>query len=230
VAEAQSTRIKLHLEVKDSGHGVAPEQQTLLFQTFMQADNSSVRQFGGTGLGLVLSRQIARAMGGDVGLAASDSGGSTFWFSAWLALPGEAQGAVEDAREAWRQTEDRVRRLHAGRSVLLAEDNAVNREVACGLLTGVGLSVDTAVDGAVAVRMAVAKTYDLILMDVQMPELDGLGATREIRSRIGTSVPIIALTSNAASCAPPLRAARRLCAAVRRCAAWSHSPVPRCAG
>ena len=331
-------RLQVRFEVQDTGTGIAPEHQQRLFSPFEQADNSTTRSHGGTGLGLALTRHLAALMQGEAGVISTPGQGSTFWFTAWLrrarddvpqvvpmptlqALHGmrallvddlpealaalserllmlglrvdpvsSAAAAVEraareaaagraydimlidwrmepvdgietlrrlrqalgpkmapsilvtafDATPAWQAARDArfdsvllkpvtasalhdclvgvlnrnrpsllrpssapgksealLRAEHPGRRVLLVEDNPINREVAHALLSAVGLVVETAEDGAEAVDMAAARPYDLILMDMQMPRMDGLAATRAIREQGDLTVPIFAMTANA---------------------------------
>ncbi len=327
-------RVQVRFEVQDTGPGIAAERQARLFGAFEQGDNTTTRRFGGTGLGLSLTRNLAAAMGGEVGVTSGPGVGSTFWFTAWLAhakrsdetatlapmkamrillvddlpeasavianylcamgmqvdtqdsgeaavqrveaemaqgrpydlmlvdsstrcnddvptlvrlralmgdgmppcvlLASSAEGLAHEpvhgmranavldkpvtasalhdvvVRILYRQggartdsavvrdaSEERVRERHAGQCVLLAEDNIVNRLIARELLSNAGLVVEQAENGAIAVELAASQHWDLILMDMQMPVMDGLAAARAIRERGDVTVPIIAMTANA---------------------------------
>jgi signal transduction histidine kinase/CheY-like chemotaxis protein len=203
----------LRLSVQDSGIGIAPEHVERLFQTFGQADVSTTRQYGGTGLGLAITQRLARLMGGTVGLNSTLGTGSHFWFTVWLKRGPEPGPAAADApphpTDLHPDAEVLLRRRHAGAAILLAEDNDISREVAAEMLHGAGLRVDIARNGREALELAGAHAYALVLMDMQMPELGGLDATRALRALPGWQhTPIVALTANA------FEADRRACAAV----------------
>ena len=188
--------VLVRFQVEDTGIGIAPEALARLFEPFRQADTSTTRKHGGTGLGLVITRHLARLMGGNAGASSEVGRGSVFWFTARLRR-GQAP-VTDDATGATHDPAATLTQRHAGARILLAEDEPISREIVIEFLRGAGLQVDAVADGREAVAMAQANDYALILMDMLMPELDGLAATRAIRALPGhEAVPIVAMTANA---------------------------------
>jgi CheY-like chemotaxis protein/anti-sigma regulatory factor (Ser/Thr protein kinase) len=192
----------IRFEVSDTGIGITPEVAATLFAKFAQADASITRRYGGTGLGLAISRELAELMGGSVTLDSAAGSGSTFTVRLRLERLGEArrsQPAPPSQTTLRIPAEPEPNRVR----ILAAEDNHINRLVLRTLLNQIGLHPDIVSDGALAVEAWRHGAYDVILMDIQMPELDGLSATREIRAEEAATgrrrTPILGLTANAMS-------------------------------
>jgi two-component system sensor histidine kinase/response regulator len=183
----------IRFAVSDTGIGLTEEQIGKLFQSFQQADMSTSRKYGGTGLGLAISKKLAELMGGAVGVESEYGKGSTFWFTARLGK------GVAKAKNLDQQAETAIVNLAAikGSSILLVEDNEFNQQIATELLTDAGFSVDVAENGQVSIEKLNKRAYDIVLMDMQMPVMDGVTATRELRKdERFKDLPILAMTAN----------------------------------
>ncbi|MDD5297505.1 MAG: CHASE domain-containing protein [Rhodocyclaceae bacterium] len=192
--EETPDRVLLRFEVRDTGIGMSEEEQKRIFAPFEQADGSRTRRYGGTGLGLAISKRLAGLMGGDMGVASQLGSGSTFWFTVRLARGEPSTGTPDGVQSA----EEQIRACYSGARVLLVEDEPVNQEVSRELLKEAGLTVDLAEDGAEAVDKATTGNYDLVLMDIRMPKVDGLEAAQRIHRIPGREkLIIIAMTANA---------------------------------
>ncbi len=213
--------LRLRFSVRDSGIGIPASDRERLFDTFTQADDSNTRKYGGTGLGLAIARQLVELLGGEIGVESEPGGGSRFWFTASLGIaakmepaapvpqvrtarpaltPPQSQTATPSAQVA--ETPKEAPRESSARHsmrILLAEDNEINQRITLRLLQKLGLAADAVVNGREAVEALEKQKYDLVLMDCQMPEMDGFEATAAIRSREGKSrhQTICALTANA---------------------------------
>ena len=188
----------IRAEVTDTGIGIDPAVLDEMFEPFTQADSSTTRHFGGTGLGLAIARELVELMGGTIGAESEPGAGSTFWFELQLGAPLADGGAPEGGRE---RPPERAAGLHAGApTVLVAEDSPVNQIVAVRTLERCGFRAEVASDGREALAALAAARYDAVLMDCQMPGMDGYEATAELRRRErdgGHRTPVIAMTAHA---------------------------------
>ncbi|OBV40879.1 CHASE domain-containing protein [Janthinobacterium psychrotolerans] len=193
-AEEGARHAMLRFEVQDSGIGMSQEEVSQLFRSFHQADTSTTRKYGGSGLGLVISKQLAELMGGKVGVHSQPDLGSTFWFTARL---DKYAGVPEDSAA---DGEPPLLDVIRGASILLVEDNVFSQQVGCELLEDAGAIVRVANNGREALELLAQQSYDCVLMDVQMPEMDGFEATRRIRADpLLAGLLVIAMTANAGS-------------------------------
>ncbi len=194
--ETINTAAKLEFSVADEGIGMNPEQVSKLFNSFTQADSSTTRQYGGSGLGLVISRQLVELMEGQIGIESEEGVGSTFYFTVKLEQVLEKEQADEPVDNSLNV--DHAIKSLKGAHVLLVEDNELNQELAQELLTMEGITVETVSNGQEAVDILCEKPFDGVLMDCQMPVMDGYQATRNIRQIRGLEhLPVIAMTANA---------------------------------
>ena len=209
---ATDEHIVLHISVQDTGIGIPENRLKTIFEPFTQADGSTTRKYGGSGLGLAICKQLVQAMGGEINLESTVGKGSTFWFTAsfdtvpdadmhqCLATPTKHDKRDENKDNAVDTLLNQQKKSSQAR-ILLVEDNEVNQTVALAMLTKAGYKADVAFNGAAAIELLQKKIYDLVLMDCQMPIMDGFEATRRLRvseeTAANRSVPVIAMTANA---------------------------------
>ena len=190
VLEEVDSKAKLRFTVSDTGIGIPEEKQTKIFDKFTQADESTTRKYGGTGLGLSIVKRLVELMGGEIGIDSKEGEGSTFWFTLSLSLSKKEDLVLAPG--------DDYKEVKGVSKVLLAEDYPVNQKIAKAHLKHLNCEIEICENGKEATKAFEAKEYDLILMDLQMPEMDGYEATSKIRNHErGKKVPIVALTANA---------------------------------
>ncbi|MCK4569474.1 MAG: response regulator [Bacteroidales bacterium] len=199
IVDEHKDRVKLMVKVHDSGIGISKEGKKNLFQLFSQVDTSTTKNYGGTGLGLSIAKQLVMLMNGEIGMESEQDKGSTFWFTAWIEKSSRTVAVQEPFDKHAAFDGKPLKKLY----ILLAEDNEINQRIIQYSLTNAGYKVDVARNGQEAVDMYHQNNYDLVLMDVQMPVLDGYEATAHIRNVENTilndsqRIPIVALTANA---------------------------------
>jgi CheY-like chemotaxis protein/nitrogen-specific signal transduction histidine kinase/HPt (histidine-containing phosphotransfer) domain-containing protein len=192
--EATEEGSTIRLAVRDTGSGIPREQQAIIFESYSQLQGNPDQTLGGTGLGLSICRSLVELMHGRIGLESAPGQGSTFWVELRLAAARADASAIEPPADATDAP------LGARLRVLLVEDHEISRQVAALMIERLGCQVDSVVDGRAALAALDARSYDLVLMDMQLPGLDGLAATAELRrreARTGRHIPVIALTANA---------------------------------
>ncbi|MBB5021929.1 PAS domain S-box protein [Desulfurispira natronophila] len=195
--EKKEAQVLLLFSVQDTGIGIDPQDRHLLFDKFSQVDSSTTRNFGGTGLGLAISRQLAQLMGGTIGVESTPGKGSDFWFTAWLQE--EAEPAIPETPQEL--PSEKITHQSLSARILLVEDNRVNQQVATGVLRKLGHECTVAENGVAALEELRQQSFDLVLMDIQMPVMDGYETTGAIRSSqdlmVPPHIPVIAMTAHA---------------------------------
>ena len=201
LVSASATNRVVRFVVRDTGIGIPVDKQALLFRKFSQVDPSTTRHYGGSGLGLAISKQLVDLMGGEIGVSSVVGHGAEFWFTACFVTAARSIPAAPQAPDPPLAAVAPMHHHWPALRVLLAEDNLINQKVAAGFLRNMGLPADVVPDGVEAVAAVARTAYDLVLMDVQMPGMDGLDATRTIRAAHSRTrqprLPIIAMTANA---------------------------------